>query len=59
MKSSSKDQAEGLFHEMKGTVKEVAGELSDNPTLQAEGTVEMIAGRIQGRIGQFNKFLGK
>jgi len=28
MKSSTKDQAEGKFHEVKGKVKEVAGKLS-------------------------------
>jgi len=44
MKSSTKDQAEGMFHEVKGKVKEVAGELSDNPKLEAEGTGEKMAG---------------
>ena len=28
MKSSTKDQAEGTFHELKGKVKEIAGILS-------------------------------
>jgi uncharacterized protein YjbJ (UPF0337 family) len=59
MKSSTKDQAEGTFHEMKGTVKEVAGKLSDNPKLEAEGTGEKIAGKVQEKIGQFKKVLGK
>ena len=31
MKSSTRDQAEGTFHEVKGKIKEVAGKLSDNP----------------------------
>jgi uncharacterized protein YjbJ (UPF0337 family) len=38
MKSSTKDQAEGTFHKIKGKLKEVAGELSDDPELEAEGT---------------------
>ena len=38
MKSSTKDQAEGKFHKVKGKIKEVAGKLSDNLKLQAEGT---------------------
>ena len=59
MKSSTKDQAEGKFHEVKGTIKEIAGKLSDNPTLEGEGTGEKIAGKIQGKIGQFKKVLGK
>ena len=59
MKSSTKDQAEGTFHELKGKVKEVAGKLSDNPTLEAEGTGEKIAGKIQGKFGQVKKVFGK
>lgn len=59
MKSSTKDQAEGKFHEMKGKVKEVAGKLSDNPNLEGEGTGEKIAGKVQSKIGQVEKVLGK
>ena len=59
MKSSTKDQAEGTFHELKGKVKEVAGKLSDNPKLEAEGTGEKIAGKVQGKIGQVKKVIGK
>jgi uncharacterized protein YjbJ (UPF0337 family) len=59
MKSSTKDQAEGRFHELKGKVKEVAGELSDNPKLEAQGTGEKIAGNVQEKIGQVKKVLGK
>ncbi len=59
MKSSTKDQAEGKFHKVKGKVKEIAGELSDNPKLEAEGAVEKIAGIVQEKIGQVKKVLGK
>ena len=59
MKSSTKDKAEGKFHEVKGKVKEVAGELSDNPELEAEGTGEKIAGKVQNKIGQAKKVLEK
>ena len=34
MKSSTKDKAEGKFHEAKGKIKEVAGEITDNPKLE-------------------------
>jgi len=40
MKSSIRDKAEGTFHEVKGKVKEVVGELSDDPDLEAEGTAK-------------------
>ena len=59
MKSSTKDQAEGKFHKVKGRIKEIAGELSDNPKLEAEGTDEKIAGKVQEKIGQVKKVLGK
>jgi uncharacterized protein YjbJ (UPF0337 family) len=59
MKSSTKDQAEGMFHKVKGNLKEIAGELSDNPKLEAEGAGEKIAGKVQEKIGQIKKVLGK
>jgi len=58
MKSSTKDQAEGAFHQIKGKIKEVVGEISDNPKLEAEGTGEKIAGKVQEKIGKVKKVLG-
>jgi uncharacterized protein YjbJ (UPF0337 family) len=40
MKSCTQDQAEGTFHKIKGKVKEVSGQLSENPSLEAEGIDE-------------------
>jgi len=59
MKSSTKDNAEGTFHQLKGKAKEVAGQLTDNPKLEDEGTAERIAGKVQEKIGQVSKVLGK
>ena len=59
MKLSTKDRAEGKFHQMKGMFKEIAGELSDNPNLEAEGAGEKIAGIVQEKFGQINKVLGE
>ena len=59
MKQSTKDKAEGTFHEVKGKVKEVVGKLSDNPKLEAEGTGEKFAGKVQEKIGQAKKIIGK
>ena len=58
MKSSTKDKVEGTLHEAKGKVKEVAGEISDNPNLEAKGKSEKIAGKVQEKIGQVKKVLG-
>jgi len=59
VKSSIREKTEGTFHEVKGRVKEVAGKLGDNPELEAEGTDEKIAGKVQKKIGQVKEFLGK
>ena len=59
MKSSTKEQAEGKFHEIKGAIKEAAGKLTDNPKLEGEGIGEKIAGKIMGKIGQIEKVLEK
>lgn len=59
MKSSIRDKAEGALHEVKGTVKEIAGKLCDNQKLRVEGAAEKKAGKTQEKIGQIKKVLGK
>jgi uncharacterized protein YjbJ (UPF0337 family) len=59
MKSSTKDQAEGKYHEVKGKIKEMAGELTDNPKLEAEGTSEKMAGKVQKKIGEVKEVFEK
>jgi len=59
MKSSTKDKTEGMFHQVKGKTKEIAGKLSDNPNLEAEGTIEKSAGKGQKKVGEVKKVLGK
>lgn len=58
MKSSTKDEVRGTFHQAKGKVKEVAGKITDNPTLEAKGKAENIAGKAREKIGQVKKVLG-
>lgn len=58
MKDSTKDQAAGKAHELKGKVKEKVGKLTNNPDLQDEGTVERIDGKIQNTVGKIEKKLG-
>jgi uncharacterized protein YjbJ (UPF0337 family) len=59
MKESTKDKAEGKFHEVKGQVKEKVGQATNNPDLEAEGRVEKIGGKIQEKIGEVKKVFGK
>ena len=58
MKSSTKDKAEGKFHEAKGKVKEVTGKITGNPKLEGKGKAEKIAGKVQEKIGEVEKVLG-
>ncbi|MGK2906554.1 MAG: CsbD family protein [Desulfuromonadales bacterium] len=59
MKSSIRDKAEGALHQVKGKVKEVAGKISDNSKLRHKGRAERIAGKVQMKIGQAKKVMGK
>jgi uncharacterized protein YjbJ (UPF0337 family) len=59
MKSGIRDKAEGKWHQVKGKVKEIAGDLSDDPNLKAEGKKEGRAGEIQEKIGEVKKVVGK
>lgn len=59
MKNSTKDQAEGKFHQAKGAVKEAVGKLSGNPALENEGKDEKTVGKVQDKIGQVEKVLGE
>lgn len=55
---STKDRTEGNLHDLKGTVKEKAGKLMNDPDLEADGKAEKIAGKIQKKVGQVEKVLG-
>jgi len=59
MKSSNRDNMEGTFHEAKGKVKEMVGQITDNPKLEAKGKAEKIAGKAQEKVGQVKKIVGK
>jgi uncharacterized protein YjbJ (UPF0337 family) len=59
MKPSTKNQIAGKIHEVKGTIKEKAGRLTNDPDLEGEGIGEDIAGKIQNKIGQVQKVIEK
>jgi uncharacterized protein YjbJ (UPF0337 family) len=59
MKPSTKDQMEGKFHEVKGTVKEKTGQVINNPDLEAKGKAEKLTGKVQKKIGQIEEVLEK
>ena len=46
-----KTRVEGLGHEIKGAVKEVAGKVTGDRETQAEGRVEKVGGKAEGAYG--------
>ena len=59
IKPSTKDRVKGDFHELKGKVKEKAGQLTNDPDLEADGQAEEITGKTQSKVGQVKKVFGK
>ena len=59
MKPSTKDNAEGKMHQVKGKVKETVGKVVGSDDLEAEGKVEKLHGKVQEKIGQVEKVVGK
>jgi uncharacterized protein YjbJ (UPF0337 family) len=59
MTPSTENEIAGKVHEVKGTIKEKVGELRNDPDLEGQGMGEKIAGKVQKKIGQVEKALGK
>jgi uncharacterized protein YjbJ (UPF0337 family) len=49
----NKDRVEGSFEQAKGKVKEVAGKVTGDSKLEAEGKGQKIAGKVQNSFGGF------
>lgn len=59
MKKSLKNQLKGTLHKVKGTLKETAGEATNDPDLAADGRVEKLAGIVQKKVGQIQTVFEK
>jgi uncharacterized protein YjbJ (UPF0337 family) len=59
MTESTKDKVEGAMHEAKGAVKEKIGQVTNDPDLEAEGSGENLAGKVQKKIGDIKKVFEK
>jgi uncharacterized protein YjbJ (UPF0337 family) len=59
MANSTKDKAEGTFHEAKGKVKEKVGQMTNNPNLESEGKGEKMGGKVQKKVGDVEKVFEK
>lgn len=59
MSPSTNDQLKGKFHEVKGSAKQLAGQVADDPGLETEGKIENLAGKLQKKVGQVEKVFEK
>jgi len=57
-KTSTRNQAGGTLHEIRGGAKEKAGHVTNNPKLATKGQAENVAGRVQMKVGQVVQVLG-
>ena len=58
MKPSTKDRIKGKAQEVKGAIKEKAGQLGGDPDLADEGTVEKFGGKARQVLGKIEKAAG-
>jgi uncharacterized protein YjbJ (UPF0337 family) len=58
MKLSTRYQAKGIVRIIRGTAKEIAGNISSNSTLGFKGRFERLAGKVQWKIGKAQGFCG-
>ena len=49
-----KDRAEGIGHQIKGSIKEGVGHLMGDKKTEAEGAAEKASGNVQNTIGGVN-----
>ena len=59
MKPSTNDKATGKLHEVKGAIKQTAGQIAGNPGLENKGRVEKNAGKAQNFVGKVEKAVGE
>jgi uncharacterized protein YjbJ (UPF0337 family) len=49
--SVNKDQVRGRVEEVKGSIKEAAGKVVGDKTLEAKGNIQKNLGKVQGKFG--------
>ena len=55
----NKDEVKGKWEQIKGTVKDKAGELTNDPDLEAEGEIQNAEGSTQENWGKFKRGVGE
>ena len=58
MSTPNKDEVEGKWEQAKGWVKDKAGEITNDPELEARGEAQNAAGKTQETWGKFKSGVG-
>ncbi len=58
MSTPNKDEVEGKWEQAKGWVKDKAGEVTNNPELEAEGEAQNAGGKTQESWGKVKRGVG-
>ncbi|MGD0362546.1 MAG: CsbD family protein [Bryobacteraceae bacterium] len=59
MNASTKDRIQGKLHEVKGKLKQKAGQAAGNPDVESKGQAENFAGKVQKKVGQIESVFEK
>jgi len=55
--SINKDQVKGRVEEVKGSMKEAAGKVVGDATLEAKGNIQKNLGKVQAKVGDIKQNL--
>ena len=55
----NRDELEGKADALKGKIKQVAGDLTNNPRLHDEGVADEAAGKTQDAVGRVKRHVGE
>ncbi|MCQ8127578.1 CsbD family protein [Methylomonas rivi] len=55
----NKDQVKGRVEEAKGNVKEAIGKITDDETLEVEGTLQKTLGKVRAGFGDLKEDIKK
>jgi uncharacterized protein YjbJ (UPF0337 family) len=55
----NKDEVKGKAKQIKGAIKDKVWEVTNNPSLEAEGEAERREGKVQEKVGKLRRKVGE
>jgi uncharacterized protein YjbJ (UPF0337 family) len=59
MKPGIENEIAGKVHEVKGQIRDKAGQMTNDPDREGKGIAEKTAGKVQNKVGHAERALGK